>query len=652
MTTQSLSIDWETRSECDITKEGTYKYADHPSTGIYMLGYAFNDEEPDIWVWGDVFPKRIIDHVKAGYDVKAFNAEFELEIWNRVLVPVYKHIPQLSINQIKCTAAQGRANSLPASLDNQARALNAPIGKSAEGKRLIREYSVKNVPWDDIPKHDQDLFLLYCMDDVRVERMVSSACRELSDEEWDDYRNVVRMNQRGIHVDIKFCEAAVKLSNDIRDDANAELEQITGGKVKKYTDRKARDELLLPLLNPEQLEVITTQEGKPSFSKYHRDLLLELEDLDPLVRRYLELIDAAGGSTVAKYQAMLRSHIDSYIYGVFMFNTATTGRASSKLVQFQNMKRPIYDDDTALDMIEDIIAGHTPKNPADTLGYLIRPTIYEDEGMTVMDYSSVEYVVLSWLAGNAKALDDYRNDVDAYKVLGANIFHHSSDTSLVTKDERQAAKVVILAAGFGGGKGAVQSMGKAYGTDFTDMEAQKLIEGYRRTHKDEVNLWHSYKDAAMKAVAQPFSEHQAGYCLFESDGYNLWVRLPSGRYLRYLEPKRELVETPWGEEVLAITYKDTKRVPSYSSRVQWPRSTLNHIILTENITQAVANDLLRFAMRLCEQEGLETFMMVHDELAVLGNHVEKLQRIMETTPDWAQGMPLKADGGFRYMYGK
>lgn len=643
-----VSIDFETRSEVDLIKTGAYRYATDPSTGIYCLAYAFDNDDPQVWVFGDVFPKDLEEHVRNKRAVHAFNAEFELLIWNHVLRHHYIGLSELEVNQIFCTAAQGRVNSLPASLKNQARALGTRIGKSDVGMDLIKKYSVNNIPWANIPVEDQDKFLEYCKDDVIVERLVSSCLRELSPAEWDDYHNVVYMNLRGIQVDIEFAQAAVELAVEVRQDVVASLTALTRGRVSSITARNERDAWLLPKLTTEQKEAITVN-GSLKFDKARRAILSAFPDLNDKARRYLELVDEAGGSTLAKYEAMLRSHVGGRIYGAFSFNSATTGRASSKLVQLQNMKRPIYSDEEATELIDLVVARHPIKAPAATLAYLVRPTIYLDKGMTVMDYSSVEYIVLAWIAGNEKAMKNYINDVDAYKILAAEIFNRN--IANISKDQRQAAKIVMLAAGFGGGKGAVQSMAVAYGVKFSDAVAQNLIDGYRKNHPNEVKLWSDIKDATQKAVRNPKEPFTAGKCEFESDGDNLWIKLPSGRFLRYIQPKYEYVDPPWdGEPIPAVTYKNTKVTPA--ARSPWPRTTLNHIVATENICQAIANDLLREALRECEREDLEPFMMVHDEIVVPGKKVSALKKIMQRTPWWAEGLPLKAEGEFRYCYGK
>ena len=639
-----LSIDYETRSEDDLTQNGLYHYANHPSTKVYMMAYQFDEEPIQIWVNdGTKFPQEVLEHFKANKPVWAFNVAFERLITNKVL-----DIP-LSIEQCFCTAAMGRVNGLPNSLAKQALALGSNISKGIEGKSLIQKYSVTNTPWEDIPKDDQDKFKNYCIDDVKVERVVALCCQDLSPAEWEDFHNVERMNDRGIKVDIEFAQAAIKLASSVRKDVKIKLTALTGGKVKSITERKQRDLWLLPRLTEEQLAVITPK-GNLSFDKTRRGLLSTFPDLDDKVRRYLELSEEAGGSTLSKYDAMIRSNIDGRIYGAFMFNAATTGRASSKLVQLQNLKRPIFDDEEAERLIEDVINGVDIEEPASTLAYLVRPTIFLEEGMTTYDYSSVEYIVLSYLANNKKAMTDYKNDVDAYKVLGSEIFNCPIDK--VTKDQRQASKIVILAAGFGGGKRAVQSMAVNYGGKISDVEAQELITNYRNLHPREVDLWHSTRQAIKDAVEMPNVEFSVARnkIKYESDGKDLWCQLPSGRFLRYMDAKIELVKMPWGKTEKVVRYKNTKIAPAV--RQEWPRATLSHIVAVENFVQAFANDLLRDALAVCEDEQLEPFMMVHDEISVPGDHRELMKEIMETPPVWCKDMPLKAEGKFSYCFGK
>ncbi len=51
-------IDFETRSECDIKKEGAYRYFEHPSTVPLMASYVLNGGPVKRWRPGKPCPTR------------------------------------------------------------------------------------------------------------------------------------------------------------------------------------------------------------------------------------------------------------------------------------------------------------------------------------------------------------------------------------------------------------------------------------------------------------------------------------------------------------------------------------------------------------------------------------------------------------------
>jgi DNA polymerase len=71
----------------------------------------------------------------------------------------------------------------------------------------------------------------------------------------------------------------------------------------------------------------------------------------------------------------------------------------------------------------------------------------------------------------------------------------------------------------------------------------------------------------------------------------------------------------------------------------------------ENITQAVANDLLRHTLR-----QVDAVLHVHDEVVLEASNPEQaadhLKRIMTTPPTWAVGLPLSAEVKIMERYGK
>lgn len=77
--------------------------------------------------------------------------------------------------------------------------------------------------------------------------------------------------------------------------------------------------------------------------------------------------------------------------------------------------------------------------------------------------------------------------------------------------------------------------------------------------------------------------------------------------------------------------------------------------LVENITQAVARDLLRDAMlRADEHPVYDLLLSVHDELICEADDeagdLHEFEQLMGELPDWAEGCPVAAEGwvGKRY----
>ena len=79
-----------------------------------------------------------------------------------------------------------------------------------------------------------------------------------------------------------------------------------------------------------------------------------------------------------------------------------------------------------------------------------------------------------------------------------------------------------------------------------------------------------------------------------------------------------------------------ERIPTYGGK------------LTENIVQAIARDLLAYAMLNIEKAGYEIVLTVHDEIIAemdkKKGSVEEFEVLMERLPKWAEGLPLKAEG--------
>jgi DNA polymerase len=212
----------------------------------------------------------------------------------------------------------------------------------------------------------------------------------------------------------------------------------------------------------------------------------------------------------------------------------------------------------------------------------------------------------------------------------------------VTKDQRQVGKVQELACGFAGGVGAFSAMGRIYGIVMPESESRKMVDAWRRANPWSVPYWSELEVAYTRAIRNPKTQMVAGRVTYYFDGVHLWYSLPSGRVLCY---PYALIEED------GVTYAKASWKPAADAK-RWPRARLWKGLACENITQAVAADILRHALRQLP----DVVLHVHDEIICETDQPEAvldfMQQVMSTPPAWAEGLPLAAEAQIMSRYGK
>ena len=631
-----LYLDFETRSHCDLKKHGVYNYAQDSTTDVLCMSYAFDDEDVVTWLPTQPFPLRVRNHKGLIY---AHNAAFERLIFWYVLQVNFK------LEQFYCTATQARANCAPGSLEDVGRFAGASMKKDYRGAQLIRALCV--------PPFKDDVALMkemvqYCEQDVRAMRAVSQSLRPLSDEELLDYHVNEKINDRGVLVDVPLADAAISYAANELEDIQSIVRAVTNGAITSVRSPKMRA-WVQERLSPEQLKLMEVEDGKYSIDKRVRANLLAVEDLPPDVEQVIQCADDLWASSVAKFSRLrdLADVEDNRVRGAFVFaGGSATGRASSYGAQVHNFTRKCAKDPESVRqsmVLGQPIVPQFGKRVTDVLKGMLRPAIIPAKGksLVVADWAQIEARMTPWLSGRGDdVLDVFRSGRDIYVREAAAMYKIPEDQ--VTADQRQIGKVAILACGFGGGIGAFSAMGRAYGLTMTESDAQRTVDAWRRANQWAVRYWQELETGYMIAMRNKGREIVAGRVTYLYDGQHLWYALPSGRILCY--PYAKIEED-------GISYAKAAWKPAADAK-EWPRARLWRGLACENITQAAANDVLRYALRALD----DVVLHVHDEIVIETDQpeqvTEQLRKVMCTPPPWAVGLPLNAEISTMTRYGK
>lgn len=644
-----LHLDFETRSGCDLVKSGVFVYCEDSSTDVIVACFAFDDEPVETWFPGNPVPKKIQEHVTSGGTVCAHNAPFEVAVNNFVAHPKYG-FPVLNNEQMICTMTMAYSMALPGSLEKACLAVGLEKQKDMKGHRLMLQMSQpkKDGGWHNEPEKIQRL-AEYCRTDVEVERELLKRLLKLSEKEKRVWLLDQKINQRGIKVDLPSIAIAQKIVEEEQERLDLKMRELTNQEVVSCTATL-------------QIKSWLHAQGVMVSGVSKSDLLGCLKDTNsPTVQSVIQLRQEAGLSSTAKLSSMLMgANSDGRLRGLFQYHGAGTGRWASRRTQTQNFPRGNLKQ-KEVELFFELLKKENPRraielflgSPLQTISSCLRSFITAEEGSELqwVDFSAIEARVLAWLADEASVLNIFRGDGKLYEASASKIFGISIEN--VSKWQRLIGKVAELALGYGGGIGAFQSMARGYGVQVSDQEADNIKRAWREARPNIVSFWYALNDAAMSAFYNPGKQFSVNDRIsYLLRGSFLWCQLPSKRVLCYPYPQVDLVDTPWGEQKHALTY-----MAEDSFTHKWERQKAYGGLLAENVTQAVARDLLAESMLRLEEKGFKVVMHVHDEIVcevpvISGGDatLKRIESIVCELPDWAKNLPVQAEGqrGFRY----
>lgn len=652
-----MFIDFETYSSVNLRDCGAYPYMASPDFAPLIMTYRYGVDGQTKIAQGEAEIKWALRglHEREHVTFVAHNANFERLVLSRI----FDYTPGTFIppERFIDTMAMGRSLGFPGSLADLARALHVEEKDSA-GTALIQLFCVpsKKTGRAATPEERPEewaAFCRYAIQDVdtmvEVYQALITRYGGFPKGEREVWNADQRINDRGILVDAELAVRCMDIAAVVKDLHLQRMGVISGlanpnstAQVLAWVNRRLVE---AGVMDGQNDIPVFKDTGAPlkSVDKASVAYLLSRTDLPRDVRTFLEERAASNAASVAKFKAMTnRLGVGNRVRGTIQYFGAHTGRWAGRGVQLQNLPSVTAGGDEATQAFVDRVMNEPAENfSISELKPLIRGALMAPAGqtLTVCDYSAIEARVLAWLAGEEWVLEAFRAGRDIYIETAARMFHVPYEEA---KPLRKKGKVAVLALGYGGGINAL----KAMGAEGTDAELEEIKQTYRAANPRIAKFW-ADMDRAMRNRSGRVGEYITVHP--KANGL-VTIKLPSGRELLYHKLHFRTI-SKFDKEVEALHFLDPKShravIPTYGGR------------LTENVTQAVARDVLAHALVNLDKENVAVVAHVHDEVIAEGGvTVERMKELMGAgvgnppAPPWADGLPLAAEGYYCARYRK
>lgn len=649
-------LDFETLSELDLTVVGRAAYMAHPSTRIQLMAYKVNKEKTLVWQPGHPTPSFITD---PNTTFVAFNAPFERDCIS-ILGAKYHNWPVVPLDRFIDVQALCGRYGLPQNLANAGQVLSTPIQKMPGGTDLIKIFCTPPYGRDAsgaiLPHYMEkwQLFVAYCKDDVETTYYIRKflPADDLSPLERKIWLLNDEINQVGIPVALDEAQVIHRVTTTYMLSQNERLPLLTNNRVNKITQVKRIAEwcrergVQIPDLKAETVAEVLQEWVIP-------------DD----VAEVLELRADMGSSSLGKYRRIMNMTHNGRMFDNSRYYGAHTGRITGQGFQLLNLPRAkVKDPENEIRKFLDYSI--VEDNPVISARALVRSMIKAPPGRRIIaaDYSSIEYVLLVWLAEQTEALQSFIDGRCQYSEMAAFMYQVPYEVvheGYLAKDElcsfqRQVGKVVILGCGYTLGAPGLQRNAAKFGINLPIETCRFAVNSFRSKMSKVVKMWYRLKDAALCAIrypGQPFSTNKVTFKVVTDRNGNEWLQmtLPSGRAMYYRRPFIE--QANYGS------------LPAFHGLYQKTKTVIPMTLIpgriTENVIQAIARDILYHGKLKIREEGFKIIGSIYDEvigetddLGPEGNEAQ-LERFCEAMchrDKWSADIPLRAEGfiGPRY----
>lgn len=636
-----VKFDFETRSEIPI-KHGRMPYLHHPSADIMCLAWKVGGSPTQLWLPGQPVPYPFLDPDK--YTFAAFNAAFDQAVVN-IIGPRYG-FPFLKVHQLNDVMAVAARFGLPQSLEALGSMLKVSMPKMSKGKYYVRKCCTPPFKFTD---EDFKGLCDYCIRDVDAmsECMEKMPADKLLPYEQGIWEQTALLNTYGIPVDTKSVARINEVINYFTEKKQPRLAFVTGGAVQTVgQNEKFKDWLETHGVLLKNMQAGTIKDLMADHASGRRRLPEVVVDA-------LELRQLLGGAAVKKFKRFEYMPHAGVLNDILVYHGAGTGRTTSKGLQFLNLSRAkVKDPEAAIKSFYDLSV-LKDGNPMDTAKKLIRPMFKASNGKTyiVIDWSSIEYILLMWYCGELAKVEAFRGGEDQYIRFASKMFGINYEE--VDDEQRQRAKAPVLGSGYTLGANGLIGYAEGYGIDMTPEEAQFATDTFRTDHPLVVATWKELEQAAHSAVKyfnQPFETHNTTFMARPDRTGRKWLSmtLPSGRVLYYCNPR--IGAGKYGPTI----FHDG--IDPYTKK--WGKKYLNMSRIIENVIQALGRDILQTALGRVIDNKFNVVGHVYDEIIAMEptDNIEfrfrQMESLMCIPPEWAPTLPLKVSGYISTRYKK
>jgi len=600
-----LTLDFETyySKEFSLTKVTTEEYVRDPQFEVIGVSVQVNDGQP---VW----------HSGSSHDLHQFLAQFD---WANSLALAHNAVFDgailhwvygLSPKGWLDTLSMGRALH-GTEVGGSLKVLAAHYGVGVKGVEVDNALGMRR---QDFGPEQLGRYGEYCMNDTSITYALFKAMAvDFPPIELRLIDLTVRM----------FTEPVLQLNKSLLEDHLSKVKSHKQTILGKYS----RDDLMSNPKFAELLKILrveppmktspTTGKQTYAFAKSDDEFVGLLEHEDGLVQA---LVAARLGTKSTLEETRTNRFIGIAERGALpvplRYYAAHTGRwGGDDKVNLQNLPR---------------------KSP-------LKYSIIAPNGYVILDSDSsqIEARTLAWLARQDDLVEAFERGEDVYCIMASAIY--GRQITKADERERFVGKTTILGAGYGMGAAKFKVQLKNFGVDVELDEAKRIIDTYRATYPNIVELWKN-AGSALKAMLENQQTTLGRNELLTVEGLN-GIRLPNGLRLKY--PNIRLQDNEEGKTEVMYDIKRGKQ--TLASRLYGGK-------VIENVCQALARIVIGEQMLMVAKK-YRVAMTVHDAIACIapkaeaGAAKEYIELCMRLRPKWALELPLNCEAGYGDSYG-